>query len=252
MREPNEVKRARPVRAARTTGNDRVCQTRLLSTVDYQRCSRHGGTRRIIVIAQVMAGAGTGGWFPLTAPALWAIDPSVVSSEQLTLVAIAPTTLGLLIFRAWATFELDRERWWIGPGSPKYHTERRGVVAPGVKRLCLRVRDSLYRSRAMTLQQPPARTKTPSAPSTNGQVSQPAQRPGLGIWEWTSTSRRCGTGPAVKNRSQRSPHMPVDHDLLAGLGNHRTPPQLGVDAAGKGKRGGLVAMHHERGLRHRW
>ena len=62
----------------------------------------------IIVVAQVMAVAGTGAWFPLAAPALWAIEPSSVSAFQLALVAIVPAGFGLLTLRAWATLQLDR------------------------------------------------------------------------------------------------------------------------------------------------
>jgi ABC-2 type transport system permease protein len=62
----------------------------------------------IIVVAQVMAVAGTGAWFPLAAPALWAIEPGSVSAFQLALVAIVPAGFGLLALRAWATLQLDR------------------------------------------------------------------------------------------------------------------------------------------------
>lgn len=62
----------------------------------------------IIVVAQVMAVAGTGAWFPLTAPALWAITPGDVTTKQLCLVAVVPALFGLLTVRSWATLQLDR------------------------------------------------------------------------------------------------------------------------------------------------
>jgi ABC-2 type transport system permease protein len=62
----------------------------------------------IITLAQVMVVAGLGGWFPLAAPALWAISPADVSAPQLALVAVVPAAFGLLTLRAWATLQLDR------------------------------------------------------------------------------------------------------------------------------------------------
>lgn len=61
-----------------------------------------------IVVAQVMVVAGTGAWFPVAAPALWAVTPSAVSTTQLALVAPIPLAFGLLTARAWAHLELDR------------------------------------------------------------------------------------------------------------------------------------------------
>lgn len=62
----------------------------------------------IITLAQVMVVAGLGGWFPLAAPALWAISPADVSAPQLALVAVVPAAFGLLTLRAWARLQLDR------------------------------------------------------------------------------------------------------------------------------------------------
>jgi ABC-2 type transport system permease protein len=62
----------------------------------------------VIVVAQVMAVVGTGAWFPLAAPALWAIAPNSVSAYQLALVAIVPVGFGLLTLRTWARLQLDR------------------------------------------------------------------------------------------------------------------------------------------------
>lgn len=62
----------------------------------------------IIVVAQVMVVAGTGAWFPFTAPALWALAPGSVTPYQLALVVAVPAGFGLLIMRAWANLQLDR------------------------------------------------------------------------------------------------------------------------------------------------
>lgn len=61
-----------------------------------------------IVIAQVMAVAGTGAWFPVAAPALWALEPDAVSSLQLGLVILVPLAFGLLTMRTWSHLQLDR------------------------------------------------------------------------------------------------------------------------------------------------
>ncbi len=62
----------------------------------------------IIVVAQVMVVAGSGAWFPFTAPALWALSPGSVTPYQLALVVVVPAGFGLLIMRAWANLQLDR------------------------------------------------------------------------------------------------------------------------------------------------
>jgi ABC-2 type transport system permease protein len=55
-----------------------------------------------------MAVAGVGAWFPVTAPALWALDPSAVSAGQLALVATVPLLFGGLTIGAWRRLQLDR------------------------------------------------------------------------------------------------------------------------------------------------
>jgi ABC-2 type transport system permease protein len=65
-------------------------------------------TAGLVVIGQVMAVSGSGAWLPLTAPALWAINPGSVTPTQLSLVAIVPALFGFLTVRAWATLQLDR------------------------------------------------------------------------------------------------------------------------------------------------
>lgn len=67
-----------------------------------------GTTIGIIAVAQIMAVTGIGAWFPLTAPALWAITPGAVTPTQLFLVLAVPTIFGLLTVRAWSRMQLDR------------------------------------------------------------------------------------------------------------------------------------------------
>jgi ABC-2 type transport system permease protein len=62
----------------------------------------------VLAVAQVMVVAGTGGWFPVAAPALWAILPGSVSGAQLALVPIVPLAFGLLTLSAWHRLQLDR------------------------------------------------------------------------------------------------------------------------------------------------
>jgi ABC-2 type transport system permease protein len=67
-----------------------------------------GTTVGIMATAQIMAVAGVGAWFPVTAPALWALDPGVVSPAQLAFVATVPLLFGWLTIRAWSHLQLDR------------------------------------------------------------------------------------------------------------------------------------------------
>ena len=62
----------------------------------------------LLVTAQVFAVAGTGAWFPIAAPALWAVDPGGVRAGQLALVAVVPAASAALTVRAWSHLELDR------------------------------------------------------------------------------------------------------------------------------------------------
>ncbi|MBE1489655.1 ABC transporter permease [Plantactinospora soyae] len=65
-------------------------------------------TIAILAATQVMVVAGTGGWIPLAAPALWAIVPGSVSGAQMSLVPLVPLTFGLLTLSAWRRLQLDR------------------------------------------------------------------------------------------------------------------------------------------------
>lgn len=62
----------------------------------------------LIAVAQIMVVAGTGGWFPFAAPALWSIMPATVTGAQLTLVAVVPIAFGVLTLSTWRGLQLDR------------------------------------------------------------------------------------------------------------------------------------------------
>jgi ABC-2 type transport system permease protein len=62
----------------------------------------------LIASAQVMVVVGTGAWYPIALPALWAIDPQEVSVTQLCLVALVPGAFGLATTRAWTKLQLAR------------------------------------------------------------------------------------------------------------------------------------------------
>ncbi|OEV06503.1 elastin-like protein [Streptomyces nanshensis] len=61
-----------------------------------------------VVVAQVMVVSGTGAWFPVAAPSLWAMRPGDVSAVQLALALLVPLISGLLAMRAWSRLQLDR------------------------------------------------------------------------------------------------------------------------------------------------
>lgn len=61
----------------------------------------------LIALAQVAVVAGAGGWFPLAAPAVWALVPGSVSIGQLALVPLIPIGFCLLTLVAWHRLELD-------------------------------------------------------------------------------------------------------------------------------------------------
>lgn len=62
----------------------------------------------LVVLAQVLAVMGTGAWFPIAAPALWALAPEQVGAPQLALVVLVPALSAALTVRAWAHLQLDR------------------------------------------------------------------------------------------------------------------------------------------------
>ncbi|MBX3195328.1 MAG: ABC transporter permease [Schumannella sp.] len=62
----------------------------------------------LLVISQVMAFTGSGAWFPVVTPALWAIDPDAVTLPQLALIPSVPLVFGALTLLAWHRLQLDR------------------------------------------------------------------------------------------------------------------------------------------------
>lgn len=62
----------------------------------------------MVVLAQIAVVAGTGAWFPIAAPALWATAAASVSPAQLALVAVIPLGFGTLTISAWNRLQLDR------------------------------------------------------------------------------------------------------------------------------------------------
>lgn len=62
----------------------------------------------LLAVAQVGATVGTGTWFPLTAPALWAIDPDAVPAASLGLVPLLTLASGAATVVAWRRLQLDR------------------------------------------------------------------------------------------------------------------------------------------------
>jgi len=66
-------------------------------------------TVALLAVTQIVVVAGlAGGWFPLAAPALWAVLPGAVSPAQLLLAAVVPVGFGLLTLHAWRRLQLDR------------------------------------------------------------------------------------------------------------------------------------------------
>jgi ABC-2 type transport system permease protein len=67
----------------------------------------------IIVLAQIAVFTGAGGWFPFSAPGLWAASagagiPSAVSPGKLALVLPVAVVFTALILRSWRRLQLDR------------------------------------------------------------------------------------------------------------------------------------------------
>ena len=67
-------------------------------------------TIALLVAAQVVAIAvpDTAAWLPLSAPALWALQPGVVHAGQLALVAVVPIFFAGLTSITWRRLQLDR------------------------------------------------------------------------------------------------------------------------------------------------
>jgi ABC-2 type transport system permease protein len=68
-----------------------------------------GGTIALVVVAQVGALAGAGGWMPFAAPALWAMsNGTAVTAGQLGVTLAVPLVFVVLSCTAWSRLQLDR------------------------------------------------------------------------------------------------------------------------------------------------
>lgn len=68
-----------------------------------------GGTIALVILAQVGALAGAGGWMPLAAPALWAMSGgTAVSPGQLLLVITVPVLFAALACTSWSRLQMRR------------------------------------------------------------------------------------------------------------------------------------------------
>lgn len=68
-----------------------------------------GAVIALVVIAQIGALAGAGGWLPLAAPALWAMsNGAAVAPAQLGLTLAVPLVFAALTCGAWSRLQLDR------------------------------------------------------------------------------------------------------------------------------------------------
>ena len=62
----------------------------------------------LIVLGQVLVVAGTGAWFPVAAPGMWAAMPSEVSWTQLVLVPLTAIAFVAATAQSWDRLQLDR------------------------------------------------------------------------------------------------------------------------------------------------
>lgn len=62
----------------------------------------------ILVVAQVAAIGRIGSWFPIVAPALWAMQPSATSTAALLAVPAVPLVFGAATVLVWRRLQLDR------------------------------------------------------------------------------------------------------------------------------------------------
>lgn len=73
-----------------------------------------GATIGLVVLAQIGALAGAGGWFPLAAPALWALSDArmypgtEVTWAHLVLVVVTGLASAGLVWRTWSRLQMDR------------------------------------------------------------------------------------------------------------------------------------------------
>jgi ABC-2 type transport system permease protein len=61
----------------------------------------------LITLGQILVVANTGAWFPVAAPALWAVSPAEVTRLQLALVPFTSVLVAGLTTRTWHRLQLD-------------------------------------------------------------------------------------------------------------------------------------------------
>ncbi|GAA4516850.1 ABC transporter permease [Brevibacterium yomogidense] len=80
-----------------------------VATVARSVLAAVGSTLALVVIAQVGALIGAGGWMPLAAPALWAMSGgAAVTPVQLALTGACALASVLVVWTAWVRLQLDR------------------------------------------------------------------------------------------------------------------------------------------------
>lgn len=81
----------------------------LIATITRSLLAAVASTVALVVIAQVGALAGAGGWMPLAAPALWAMsDGTAVTTVQLAVSGVIPLAFSAFTCLAWKRLQLDR------------------------------------------------------------------------------------------------------------------------------------------------
>lgn len=80
-----------------------------IATLTRSLLAAVGGTIALVIIAQVGALAGAGGWMPLAAPALWAMsNGTAVTAAQLALTGALAAASAILTCASWARLQLNR------------------------------------------------------------------------------------------------------------------------------------------------
>jgi len=80
-----------------------------VATLSRSLLAAVGATVALVVLAQVGALAGAGGWLPLAAPALWAMSNGAgATSMQLALAVLVPGVFTVAVCASWSRLQLDR------------------------------------------------------------------------------------------------------------------------------------------------
>ena len=83
--------------------------TQAVSESELESGASYGVPIALVVVAQVGALAGAGGWMPFAAPALWAMsNGTAVTAGQLGVTLAVPLVFVVLSCTAWSRLQLDR------------------------------------------------------------------------------------------------------------------------------------------------